>query len=214
MSQIETFTFNAFGENTYLVFDEKTREAAIVDAGCYEKEETDELIARIDFLKLKVVGLINTHCHIDHILGVEALKQYFKVPFLIPEKEMEVLRSGKIFAPMWGFHNYVEATPDAYFKPGDIYTLGTRTFELLQVPGHSPGHIAFYDKATNDCIAGDVLFHGSVGRTDLPGGNTETLMRSIREVLYTLPDETIVYPGHGPTTTIGREKKTNPYVRA
>ena len=213
MSQVEVFTFNDFGENTYLIYDVETREAAILDAGCYDPEEVKELISRVAELQLTVKALINTHCHIDHVLGVAALKAYFKVPFIIPEKEEEVLRAGKLFAPMWGFHNYQEAQPDAYFKEGDSYTLGNSTFTLLQVPGHSPGHIAFYNEADGYCIAGDVLFQGSVGRTDLPGGNTETLIKSIKNELYSLPDSTIVYPGHGPATQIGKENKSNPYVR-
>ncbi|MCU0429505.1 MAG: MBL fold metallo-hydrolase [Cytophagaceae bacterium] len=212
MSQVEFFTFNDLGENTYLLMDASTKKAAIVDAGCYYPEEVAEVQRTVQRLGLKIEALINTHCHIDHVVGVEALKRLYNVPFLIPEKELPVLASGKVVAAMYGFHAYQEPEYDGFLE-GDYFILGNSKFKLLQVPGHSPGHIAFLNEAEAYCIAGDVLFRESVGRTDLPGGNTQQLVTSIQQQLYTLPDSTVVYPGHGPSTTIAWEKKNNPYVR-
>ncbi len=212
MIKIETFTFNALEENTYLLYDE-TKECVIVDPGCYEKEEEEELKAFIAKKELKPVKLLNTHCHVDHVLGNRFVKETYGVKLYTSKEEEAALRSVKLYAPMYGFTNYYETEVDEIIKEGDLIQFGNSTLEILFVPGHSVGHIAFINRDEKICLSGDVLFHQSVGRWDLPGGNQATLFESIQK-LYTLEDDTVVYPGHGPTTKIGKEKKSNPFCPA
>lgn len=211
MLQLKSFTFNPFQENTYILFDE-TKEAVIFDPGCYDKEENDEIVAFINSQGLKVTHLINTHCHIDHVLGNAFVKNKFKVPLLIHQKEIPVLKSVKVYAPNYGFPGYQETEPDGYLVENKKFKFGNTELDILFVPGHAPGHVVFYHKASKICLAGDTLFQGSIGRTDLPGGDHQTLLRTIKSELFSLPDDTIVYPGHGPQTTIGTEKQHNPFV--
>ncbi|MCS6824466.1 MAG: MBL fold metallo-hydrolase [Cytophagaceae bacterium] len=210
MFRIQTFTFNDFSENTYVIYNEE-KKCFIVDAGNYVREEHEEIIDFVEANLLKVEGLINTHCHIDHVLGVHHLKEYFKTTFRIHHIEQQTLASVKLYAPLYGFTQYTEPHVDAYIATGEKLALGNDILEVLFVPGHSPGHIAFVNTEQKICIAGDVLFYDSIGRTDLPGGNFDTLIRSIHTCLFTLPDDVTVYCGHGPSTTIGREKKHNPF---
>ena len=210
MLSIQTFTFNAFSENTYVAFDE-TKEAVIIDPGCYSSQECAELAEFISEQKLIVKYLLNTHCHIDHVLGNYFVKEKYKVPFLIHEIEEKVLRAVKSYAPNYGFPNYSEVLPDAYLKEGEKLKFGNVAWDILFLPGHAPGHIGFYDKPEKKIFSGDVLFEESIGRTDLPGGNFETLIESIHQKLFALPDDVTVYSGHGSTTTIGYEKMYNPF---
>lgn len=211
MLQIKSFTFNPFQENTYLLYDE-TGEAVIFDPGCYEKHEQQELDAFIAEEELKIKYLINTHCHIDHVLGNFHVKKTYKVPLLLHSNELATLKSVPVYAPNYGFRKYDETEPDGFLEGGTSISFGNQTLDILFVPGHSPGHLVFYHKETNSCIAGDTLFQGSIGRTDLPGGNHHDLLKNIREVMFKLPDTTRVYPGHGPSTSIGFEKSNNPFV--
>lgn len=197
-------------ENTYLLYDE-TKECIIIDPGCYEKEEQEALHEFIQTENLKVVQLINTHCHIDHVLGNYFVKDKYKVKLATSAIEEQVLKAVKTYSSNYGFPLYQEATVDNYLEEGQQIRFGDSVLDILFVPGHSPGHLVFYNTKENICIGGDVLFLRSVGRTDLPGGDHETLMRSIREKMYALPDGMTVYPGHGPTTTIGEEKQFNPF---
>lgn len=210
MLQVKSFTFNPFEENTYVIFD-GTREAVIVDPGCYEREEQQDLENYLNREQLKVKLLLNTHCHIDHVLGNYFVKTRFNVPFRIHATELAVLRAVKSYAANYGFAGYQEVLPDQTLEDGDIVKFGNSELKVLFLPGHSPGHIGFYASAERLLLAGDVLFYGSIGRTDLPGGNMETLLGSIHQKLFTLPDEVVVYPGHGPTTTLGEEKVSNPF---
>ncbi len=210
MIQIQSFTFNPFSENTYVLYDE-TGEAVIIDPGCCEKEEEEELKSFILSKNLTVRLLLNTHCHIDHVLGNDFVKRQFKVPFLIHPVEMEVLRSVKAYAPSYGFPHYHEVLPDGLLQEGQRIIFGKSTLDVLFLPGHSPGHVGFYQPVQKFLISGDVLFYRSVGRTDLPGGNSDTLLASIHHTLFTLPDDVTVYSGHGPTTTLGEEKVENPF---
>lgn len=210
MLKIQTFIFNPFSENTYVVFDE-TKEAVIIDPGCYEKSEKAELDQFIADKQLKIKYLLNTHCHIDHVLGNYHVKEKYKVPFYAHLQEKPVLLAVKSYAPNYGFPHYQEVLNDHFLVEGDLVTFGETNWKVLFVPGHSPGHIAFYDAKEQVVFSGDVLFEGSVGRTDLPGGDTTTLIDSIHQKLFTLPDETVVYSGHGNTTTIGIEKIHNPF---
>jgi hydroxyacylglutathione hydrolase len=209
MPFIKIFCFNDFAENTMVLVDGQA--CVIIDPGCYKKEESDELIQFIEGQKLQPERIINTHCHIDHILGVERIKTYFHIPFVMRETDMPTLKSARLSASLYGYHGFVEPEPDDFIDSGYILKLGEQAWETLDVPGHSPGHIALYNREAAVCISGDVLFKRSIGRTDLPGGDHEILIRSIRTKLFTLPDHTKIYPGHGPQTSIGDEKKFNPF---
>lgn len=208
--QIQSFTFNPFEENTYVVFD-SSREAAIIDPGCFEKSEQEELDRFIKKENLTVKLLLNTHCHIDHVLGNYYVKTKYNVPFWMHANDLPVLRAVKSYAPNYGFPGYQEILPDRTLSEADTVKIGSIDLKVLFLPGHAPGHIGFYNDAERILIAGDVLFHRSIGRTDLPGGNMDTLLNSIHQKLFTLPDDVVVYPGHGPTTTIGEEKVSNPF---
>ena len=210
MLKIQEFVFNPFQENTYVLFDE-TRDAVIVDPGCYENDEKQELTEFIESKNLKVKMLLNTHGHIDHVLGNTFVKDKFKVKLFIHKIDEPVMRAVKAYAGNYGFPLYQEASVDSYLEEGKTISFGTQQFKILFVPGHSPGHVAFYNEKEKIVIGGDVLFQNSIGRTDLPGGNFDTLINSIHEKLFTLPDDVVVYPGHGPKTTIGFEKVTNPF---
>lgn len=212
MLQIESFEFNAFQENTYVLFDE-TKACVIIDPGCYTATEQTELTDYIRANELKVVMLLNTHCHIDHVLGNEYIKQTYKVGLYIHKLDLPVLKAVSAYAPNYGFHQYQEAIPDGFLDETQDVKFGKSTLKVLFVPGHAPGHVAFYCEESKLLIGGDVLFYNSIGRTDLPGGNFETLITSIRQKLYVLPDDIKVYPGHGPATTIGHEKRTNPFTQ-
>ena len=209
MLKIETFTFNPFQENTYVLSSQG--EAVVIDPGNSDKEETAELDQYIESEKLTVKYLLNTHCHIDHVLGNYHVKEKYKVPFYIHESDLPVLRAVKSYAGNYGFPMYSEALPDSFLKEGDTIQFGDVTARVLFVPGHAPGHIAFYFENEKKIFAGDVLFQSSIGRTDLPGGNFDTLIESIHQKIFTLPDDVEVFPGHGPTTTVGEEKVSNPF---
>lgn len=210
MIQIKSFTFNPFMENTYILYDE-TKACIIIDPGCYEIEEKATLRAFIAAEELEVVQLVNTHCHVDHILGNQFVKDEYQVKFATSKIEEHVLQAAKVYAPNYGFHQYQEAAIDDYLEEGQQIKFGNSTLEILFVPGHSPGHLAFYNSTEKMCIGGDVLFQRSIGRTDLPGGDYNTLIKSIHQKMFTLGDDMVVYPGHGPETTIGEEKKYNPF---
>ena len=210
MINIQTFTFNPFEENTYVLFDE-TKEAVIIDPGCYEKEEREELTSFIEINNLKVIEILNTHCHIDHVLGNNFVKEFYKVKLTHHRQDESVHRAVKAYAPNYGFVKYEEAFADRYVEEGDKIRFGNIILDIVFVPGHAPGHVAYYNLENKICMGGDVLFYDSIGRTDLPGGNFDTLIKSIHEKLFTMPDDMTVYPGHGPKTNIGREKKHNPF---
>ncbi|GJM62130.1 MBL fold metallo-hydrolase [Persicobacter diffluens] len=210
--QIKVFPFNAFSENTYVLHDE-TKEAVIIDPGCYTHEERQELQAYIDGEQLKVVALLNTHAHVDHVLGNAFVKNTFKVKLHLHPADNPTLAAVENYASMWGFPAYEPTTADEELKEGATFTFGNSALKVLFVPGHAPGHVAFYHAESGNIIAGDVLFRRSIGRTDLPGGDFDILAKSIKEVMYTLPEETVIHPGHGPATSVGEEKRENPYVR-
>jgi glyoxylase-like metal-dependent hydrolase (beta-lactamase superfamily II) len=209
MLTIKLFCFNDFSENTLII--QNQPDCMIVDPGCYQSGEVEELIGYLTENKLRPVCIVNTHCHVDHVLGVDKIKNHYHIPFIIGKNETAVLKSVKLFAPVYGFTGYVEPEPDRLIGEGEILTLGSQRWEVLEVPGHSPGHIALLNREEFICISGDVLFNQSIGRTDLPGGNYDTLIDSIRNKLFTLPDETRIIPGHGPETTVRDEKKFNPF---
>ena len=210
---IKSFVFNPFYENTYVIWGDDL-EAFIIDPGCYESFENQELINFVIENDLKIKAVVNTHCHIDHVLGNFAMTNHFNCPLWIPENEDESYRSVTTYAPTWGIQNYTEKSPDLLIKEGDELTLGDIKLNVIEIPGHSPGHQVFYHEPGQQIIGGDVLFRESIGRTDLPGGDHATLLTGIQEKLYSLPEDCTVYPGHGPSTTIGHEKIHNPFVKA
>jgi glyoxylase-like metal-dependent hydrolase (beta-lactamase superfamily II) len=210
MVQVQSFTFNPFMENTYVLFDE-TKEAVIIDPGCHDISEKNELVNYITKNNLSPKYILNTHGHIDHVLGNSFAKEHFGVPLLIGSKDLETLRSVEVYAPAYGFQSYQAAEPDILLSEGDTVDFGQTQLQHLFVPGHAPGHIAFYDKTKTFIIGGDVLFNGSIGRTDLPGGDFDTLISSIHNEFFKFPEDTIVYSGHGEPTTIGHEKINNPF---
>jgi len=211
MFHIKIFTFSPIEENTYLLWNDD-REAIIIDPGCYHTYEKDELKRFIDENGLTPKMLINTHCHLDHVFGEKFVAETWQLVPHIHANEQQMLRLAEASGKMWGmpFVNY--EGPVNLLKEIDTINVGNDILTLLFTPGHSPGHLCFYCAAQNFLIGGDVLFYNSIGRTDLPLGNHATLIESIKTKLFVLPDETIVYSGHGPETTIGREKKHNPYL--
>ncbi len=212
MLHIKAFTFNPVQENTYVVYNE-TGECCIIDPGCYFSGEEQELKNFITDNNLRPVYLLNTHCHLDHIFGNRFIHKTFGLTLHIHPREKQLLDLGPTQGQMWQlpFDNYDGEIQ--YLNEGDVIALGNEPLDVLLTPGHSPGHLCFYSKVHKFVIAGDTLFNGSIGRTDLPGGDFKTLEQSIKIKLYTLPEDVIVYPGHGDSTTIGDEMKTNPFVK-
>lgn len=211
MLKIRQFTFNPIQENTYVVFNEKGA-CAIIDPGCYFDYEYKELTDFIDSHKLLPKCLLNTHCHLDHVFGNKIIAETYNLKLQIHAGEKKVLDYAPISGEKWGipFENYQGEL--IYLEDGDSVNIGDDSLLVLLTPGHSPASISFYDEADRLLISGDVLFHAGIGRTDLPGGDYETLISSIRNRLFTLPDNVVVWPGHGPETTIGYEKKHNPFL--
>ena len=208
------FTFNAFSENTYLLVDEATRQCAIVDPGCYAPAEQQALQQHIQDEDLHVALLLNTHAHIDHVLGNQfVLDTWLGTPFLLHRLDLPTLRAVPTYAGNYGFPQYCPAEPTGELVAGQSVRFGQTELEVRFAPGHAPGHVVFYHEPTATVIGGDVLFQRSIGRTDLPGGDHATLLRSIETELMTLPDATVVYPGHGPATTVGEERRANPFLQ-
>lgn len=210
MLEIKTFVFNPLMENTYVLYDE-SKECVIVDPGCYDLSERLELTDFIASNALTPVKLLNTHCHVDHVLGNAYCKRTFGIRLYAHKLEEATLRAVKVYAPAYGIAGYEESEIDEFLEEGDPVSFGTTKLEVFFVPGHAPGHIAFFDRGSGQLISGDVLFRQSIGRTDLPGGDFDTLIQSIHTKLFSLDDTVEVFPGHGGTTTIGYEKKFNPF---
>jgi len=211
MIQILKFTFNPVQENTFVVYDE-TRECVIIDAGCYFENERHELDHFIAEKHLKPVRLINTHCHFDHIMGVTHCRAKYHLQFEIHADEAPLVEQAVEHGDMFSIPVESIDAADAFFKEGDQINFGNSYLQVIEAPGHSPGGVVFYNPEQKILIAGDVLFYGSIGRTDLPGGSFDQLIGNIKTKLLTLPEDTIVYCGHGQETTIGFEKENNPYL--
>ncbi|MGE5518502.1 MAG: MBL fold metallo-hydrolase [Candidatus Dadabacteria bacterium] len=211
MLTVQPFTFNPVQENTYLLYNEKG-ECCIIDPGCYFASEEQEIQHFIKENGLKPVLLLNTHCHLDHIFGNRFIYMQYGLQLHIHRLEKVVLDYGPASGQAWQlpFENYDGELN--FINEGDIIRIGDDELEVLFTPGHSPGSVSYYCKEGKFVISGDVLFQGSIGRTDLPAGDFKTLEESIKTRLYTLPEDVIVYPGHGESTTIGDEMKTNPFV--
>ena len=209
MVHVEQFTFNGFQENTYVLFDENGK-GVIIDPGCYERQEESDLLSFIEQRQIEIVAVLNTHAHIDHILGNQFVTSHFGVDLYLHEKDLNTLRSVESYAHVYGFNAYkVSPEPTQFLEDGQMLSFGEIELKVLFTPGHAPGHVVFYCEKGKFVINGDVLFQGSFGRVDLPGGDLETLKKSIFKIMFKLPEETVVYCGHGPSTTIGQEKRFN-----
>jgi hydroxyacylglutathione hydrolase len=211
MLKIDFFTFNPFQENTYILHDE-SGQCIIIDPGCYTPSEKDELKNFIENQKLKPVRLLNTHCHIDHVLGNRFVADTYGLQLELHLMELPLLRAVTEYGPQYGIFPEPFPEPTLLISEGDEIKFGNTKLKVLFTPGHSPGSICFYDESGKTIVSGDVLFQMSIGRTDMPGGSYNQLIKSIQEVLFRLPDDVKVYPGHGPYTTIGFEKKNNPFL--
>ena len=201
MLKIKSFTFNPYQENTYLIFDD-SKEAVVIDPGNYEAYENELISKFIDENKLQLKKIILTHCHIDHCLGNKYLNEKYGAELLIPFDERDLYKNVENIATLFGFANYSHLDENEYLKEKDKIEFGNIKLDVLFLPGHSPGHLAFYFKNDNLCFSGDVLFYNSIGRTDLPGGDHDTLINSIKNKLFLLNPNTIIYPGHGQKTIL------------
>lgn len=211
MITVKRFVFNSFEENTYLLFDE-SKNCLIVDPGMNSSNEEESFIDYIKQNNLNPVAIINTHCHVDHVLGCKFVKNAFQIPLYIHPDETHVLKSAVSFGEFFGLQVDTPPDPDKFLNQDDTYTFGNSKLQIMHIPGHSPGSITLYSNSDNFIITGDVLFNGSIGRTDLPGGDYPTLIKHIKSKLLVLPREVVVFPGHGPYTTIGNEYDTNPFL--
>ncbi len=212
MLHVHAFTFNPVQENTYIVYNSNCN-AILIDPGCYFTAEQETLQSFLTTNGLTVVQLINTHCHLDHVFGNKWVAETFKVPLYIHQEEEKMLAYAPQSGIKWGlpFDNYTG--PLHFLKQNDVVFLDEDELIVLETPGHSPGSLSFYAKNEQFVIAGDALFNGSIGRTDLPFANHQQLLDSIRAQLFTLPDAVKVYSGHGSVTTIGYEKRNNPHLQ-
>jgi hydroxyacylglutathione hydrolase len=212
MLTVQPFTFNPVQENTYVVYNEN-KQCCIIDPGCYFASEEQEIKDFIQQNALQPLYLLNTHCHLDHIFGNKFISKQYNLPLYLHEQEKPVLDYGPASGQMWQmpFDNYDGELK--FIAEGDLIHIGEDELQVLYTPGHSPGSVSYYCAADKFVISGDVLFEGSVGRTDLPAGDFNVLEQSIKIKLYTLPEDVIVYPGHGDSTTIGDEMKSNPFVK-
>jgi glyoxylase-like metal-dependent hydrolase (beta-lactamase superfamily II) len=212
MFTVKAFTFSPVQENTYLLYNEQG-DTIVIDPGCYFEEEREVLHTFITQNQLRPVLLLNTHCHLDHVFGNKWIHETWNLLLHIHPNEKQVLDYAPASGLMWGlpFDNYTGEA--VYLNEAERLQLGEDELELIYAPGHSPGHLCFYCKKQQFLIGGDVLFYESIGRTDLPGGDHATLISNIQNKLFCLPGETVVYSGHGPATTIGHEKKHNPFLR-
>lgn len=211
--KIKQIQNNPFQENTYVVWDEASKEAAIVDCGALFPQEEERIESFITENDLKIKYLLNTHAHLDHCFGnAWAAERYCVKPMAHADDE-ELLAQMGMQAKMFGLPVEVKTVKlGEYLNDGDVLMLGENRIKVIHTPGHSRGGVCFYIPSARWLVSGDSLFAGSIGRTDLEGGSYATLIKSIQERLMTLPEETAVYPGHGPYTTIGDEKKTNPFL--
>tara|TARA_B100000965_G_scaffold394163_1_gene405981 strand:+ start:1557 stop:2195 length:639 start_codon:yes stop_codon:yes gene_type:complete len=211
--KLKSFTFNQFYENTYIVYD-STKKCIVIDPGCYSIDEKNILKNYIEENNLIPVKLINTHCHIDHILGNNFVSKTWGLNLEIHQNDIELLLNSSEIAKMYGFLDYEKSpSPSNFLNEGDILEFGDSQLKILYTPGHAPGHICLYSEREKFIISGDVLFNESIGRTDLPGGDFNTLIESIKSKFLCLDEKTTVYCGHGPSTTIGFEKANNPFLK-
>ncbi len=212
MVKIKKFIFNPFNENTFIVWDDHTKECAVIDPGCSDEVEENELSEFIRNNNLIPKYLINTHCHLDHIWGCRFVKKKYNPEYLIPEDDLILLKNAGSQADMYNVQFNEPPSPDNFLSEKLSLSLGESDMKLLFTPGHTPGEFCLYFPNENFCVVGDVLFKDSIGRTDLWGGDYHTLIDSITSKLLSLDDDVVIYPGHGEESTIGREKTMNPFL--
>ena len=210
--KIERFIVNTFGENTYLVYDDATLECAIIDPGCYSKDERDAIVARINQLNLRPKYIINTHCHIDHILGVNFLKKTYGIPFAANSADQYLLDKAEAYAMGWDWKLDGEIKIDIDLNEGSELKIGNATLKCASTPGHTPGCMVIYSEDDKFMFTGDTLFKGTIGRTDLPGGNYDTLIASIQNRVMRFDSQYEVLPGHGDSSSIAEEAANNPMI--
>jgi hydroxyacylglutathione hydrolase len=211
MVNVDFFSFNPFQENTYILSDE-TGECIIIDPGCYTSSEKNELKSFITSKNLRPVYLINTHSHLDHVLGNNFVHSTWNLLPILHKIELPGLLGVPAYAHIYGINAEPSPEPLEFLNEGDQIKFGNSELEVLYTPGHSAGHVTLVNNKQKFMISGDVLFLGSIGRTDLPGGDYDTLITTIKNKLLPLGDDYKVYPGHGPETTIGYERKNNPFL--
>jgi len=211
--EIKMFTFNVFSENTYVIYND-AKECIIIDPGCSNEKERYELTTFIQAKKLVPKYLINTHCHVDHVFGNDFCAEKWNLKIHAHENEKILLDNAEKIGEMYGIDISAKRAIDVYLTENDTIAIQGLQLQILLCPGHSPGSLAFYSAEHGFVIVGDVLFYGSIGRTDFPNCNHQHLLDSIKNKLYKLPPETKVYSGHGPATSIGFERENNPFVRA
>ena len=211
MLHIKSFVFSPIQENTYIIYND-AKECIIIDPGCYDDEEKDQLASFIANNGLKPVKLINTHCHLDHVFGNKFVSEKYNLKLHLHKNEEQMLNLAPASGLMYNmpFDNYTGEF--IFLKEDEDLIFGDDSFKVFLTPGHSPGSLSFYSPKSKFVISGDVLFKNSVGRSDLPGGSHDVLINSIKTKLMPLPDDTIVYSGHGPATTIGEERLSNPFL--
>lgn len=212
MITVKPFVFNSFSVNSFVLSD-STGEAIIIDAACTDDRELGQLAAYVTINHLTVKYIANTHGHVDHVAGVHLLKEKYGIPFYISYLEQPLINNAMQFGDLFGFRLPANPVSDGNLSEGTPLRFGNSELRVLHIPGHSPGSMVFYSESDRFLIVGDVLFAGSIGRTDLPGGNHEQLLEGIRTKIFTLDPECTVYPGHGPCTNVGHEKTTNPFFK-
>jgi len=213
MISIKKFVFNPWQENTFVVYDD-TGQCVIIDAGCFNQQEESELSSFIKNNNLTLKYVLNTHLHIDHIMGNAFLYKEFGLAPYAHENDEFLIDQTMSYATQLGIKLSAEPPyPGKYIEDGQIIKFGNSSLNVMHIPGHTPGHVVFYNEEAKVVFSGDVLFYESIGRTDLIYGNYETLIRGINQKLLTLPDNTKVLPGHGESTTIGHERTNNPFIR-
>lgn len=211
--ELQSFTFNPFAENTFVLYDE-SKECVIIDPGCYDEREAMLLESFLEDNELIPKYLVNTHCHIDHVFGNRRMADKYGLQLHAHRLEEEVLRSGEKVATMYNMAYDLSPEIAVHLDEGETIEFGSTVLQLIHAPGHSPGSIVFLHEESRTMIGGDVLFFDSIGRTDLPGGHHDTLINSIHDKILTLDDDYQVHCGHGPSTTIGRERRYNPWLRS
>jgi hydroxyacylglutathione hydrolase len=212
MLQVKSFICNPFSENTYVVYDEVSKAAIIIDPGMYTPAEEKMVFDFIAEKQLQPSMVLNTHCHLDHVFGVHACVEKYNIPFGFHTLEQQVYDWAQAAGLRYGVPVHHIVKPNFFITEKQKIQIGTAELIVQFTPGHSPGHIILVNEAQQFAIVADVIFASSIGRTDLPGGNLETLIHSIQTQILSLPNETILYTGHGPSTTVGIEKMNNPYI--
>ena len=212
MPNVHALTFNPFQENTYVIWDD-SQECAIIDPGCMDSSEQNQLVKFIESEGLKPTHLILTHGHVDHVLGVAFVKEKYGLAPIMHKLDVQGYLAVPNYAQSFGFMGVKVIDPVSFLEHEDVVTIGKTHWKVIFTPGHTPGEVCLYHEESKQLIAGDVLFQGSIGRTDLPGGDHSALIESIKTELFCLPDDVKVYSGHGPTTSIGYERQYNPFLQ-